>query len=102
MHAEVHAGTVLNYWILQRFDPEVRFCGGSDSVAAPRLGDIPLATAESAHQQLNSRIPPILLGWLGVGNEHSPAWGKPAQPIVGVDDGPIEVTVVRYATKEDD
>src|SRR5690349_15957225 len=23
VHAEVHAGTVLNYWILQRFDPEV-------------------------------------------------------------------------------
>jgi len=45
VHAGVHGGIHLNYWILQRFDPEVRFCGGIDAGTGAGLGDIPLGTA---------------------------------------------------------
>jgi hypothetical protein len=46
MHAEVHAGRAVNYWILQRLDPDVRFIGGIGAVSELELGEIPLDKAE--------------------------------------------------------
>src|SRR6185369_12574763 len=47
MHAGVHDSLFANYWILQRFDAEVRFCGGNGAEAEVWLGDIPLKPAGS-------------------------------------------------------
>jgi hypothetical protein len=47
MHADVHVGGQLTYWILQRLDPEARCCGAIGADSMPGLGEIPLEMAAS-------------------------------------------------------